>query len=138
MLASGEDPLFIARRMVVFASEDVGMGLPTGLVVANEVFRACEIIGMPECAINLAHGVTYLAMAPKDRRSYDGLRSAEADVARTGNLEIPLFIRNSRSKLMEEQGYGKGYEMYSIKDMRPPQLASKTYYAQKVKKSGNE
>jgi putative ATPase len=135
MLASGEDPLFIARRMVVFASEDVGMGLPTALVVANEVFRSCEIIGLPECSINLAHGVTYLATAPKDRRSYDALRAAEADVQRTGNLEIPLHVRNAPTALMKEQGYGKGYEMYTLDDMRPAPLTSKTYFVKKVKKS---
>ena len=65
MVEAGEDPLFIARRMVIFASEDIGMAQPTALVVANEVFRACETIGYPECAINLAHGVTYLSLAKK-------------------------------------------------------------------------
>jgi putative ATPase len=135
MLAAGEDPLFIARRMVIFASEDVGMALPTALVVANEVFRSCEVIGLPECAINLAHGVTYLATAPKDRRAYDGLRAAEGDVARTGNLEIPLHVRNASTSLMKEHGYGKGYEMYSTEDMRPAALHTKTYFEKKVKKS---
>jgi putative ATPase len=135
MLASGEDPLFIARRMVVFASEDVGMAQSTALVVANEVFRACEIIGMPECAINLAHGVTYLATAPKDRRAYAGLRAAEADVVRTGNLDIPLFVRNAPTSFMKERGYGEGYEHYTAEDMRPTSLRTRTYYRQKVKKS---
>lgn len=131
MLASGEDPLFIARRMVIFASEDIGMAQPTALVVANEVFRACETIGMPECAINLAHGVVYLASAPKDRRAYDGLRSAQADVSNYGNLEIPLKVRNAPTKLMKEVGYGKGYEMYPKEDMRPEVLRKKIYYPQK-------
>src|SRR3989344_2219234 len=71
MVDAGEDTLFIARRMVIFASEDIGMAQPTALVVANEIFRACETIGYPECQINLAHGVTYLALAKKDRTSYD-------------------------------------------------------------------
>jgi putative ATPase len=71
MVDAGEDPIFIARRMVIFASEDVGLAQPTALVVANAVFRACETIGYPECAINLAHGVAYLAQAKKDRSAYD-------------------------------------------------------------------
>jgi putative ATPase len=131
MLSAGEDPLFIARRMVIFASEDVGMGQPTALVVANEVFRACEIIGLPECAINLAHGVVYLATASKDRRAYDGLRSAEADVLRTGNLPIPLRVRNAPTKLMKDVGYGDGYHMYDTEDMRPPELTSNRYFEPK-------
>jgi putative ATPase len=128
MLSAGEDPIFIARRMVVFASEDIGMAQPTALVVANEVFRACEIIGMPECRINLAHGVVYLASAPKDRAAYDGLQGAEADVARTGNLEIPLHVRNAPTKLMKEHGYGVGYQMYTKEDMRPDALTKHSYY----------
>jgi putative ATPase len=131
MLAAGEDPLFIARRMVVFASEDVGMALPTALVVANEVFRACEVIGVPECSINLAHGVVYLATAPKDRRAYDGLRAAQADVVRTGNLDIPLKIRNAPTGLMKDVGYGAGYEMYDQEDYRPLALRNTHYYLTK-------
>jgi putative ATPase len=108
MVEAGEDPLFIARRMVVFASEDIGLAQPTALVVANEVFRACEIIGYPECAINLAHGVAYLAEAKKDRRSYDALRAAQDDVRKLGNLPIPTHLRNAPTKLMKDLGYGKG------------------------------
>lgn len=108
MVEAGEDPLFIARRMVVFASEDIGLAQPTALVVANEVFRACEMIGYPECAINLAHGVAYLAEAKKDRRSYDALRAAQEDVRQLGNLPIPTHLRNAPTKLMKEIGYGEG------------------------------
>lgn len=108
MVEAGEDPLFIARRMVIFASEDIGLAQPTALVVANEVFRACEIIGYPECAINLAHGVAYLAEAKKDRRSYDALRSAQDDVRKLGNLPVPTHLRNAPTKLMKELGYGEG------------------------------
>ncbi len=128
MVEAGEDALFIARRMVVFASEDVGMAQPTALVVANEVFRACETIGYPECAINLAHGVVYLASAPKDRRVYDGLRGAQADVKETGNLPIPLKLRNAPTKLMQGLGYGKGYEMYGEGDLLPEKLKGKKYF----------
>ena len=130
MVAAGEDPLFIARRMVVFASEDVGMAQPTALVVANEVFRACETIGYPECAINLAHGVVYLATAKKDRRAYDGLRTAQKDVNEYGNLPIPLHIRNAQTKLMKNLGYGKGYEAYTEESFLPEKLKGKKYYIQ--------
>ena len=115
MVEAGEDPLFIARRMVVFASEDVGLAQPTALVVANAVFRACETIGYPECAINLAHGVAYLAEAKKDRSAYNALRAAQADVQAHGNLPVPKKIRNAPTKLMKELGYGKGYEGFEMK-----------------------
>lgn len=130
MVEAGEDPLFIARRMVIFASEDIGMAQPTALVVANEVFRACETIGYPECAINLAHGVVYLAKAPKDRSAYNGLRAAQGDVKQHGNLPIPMNLRNPVTKLMKEVGYGKNYEKYPGKDksLLPEKLGGKKYY----------
>jgi len=112
MVEAGEDPLFIARRMVIFASEDVGLAQPTALVVANAVFRACETIGYPECAINLAHGVAYLAHAKKNRSAHDALRAAQEDVHEFGNLPIPKKIRNPVTKLMKELEYGAGYEKY--------------------------
>jgi len=112
MVEAGEDPLFIARRMVVFASEDIGLAVPTALVVANAVFRACETIGYPECAINLAHGVAYLATCKKSRASYDAYFEAVADVKEHGTLPVPLKIRNAPTKLMKDLKYGKGYEMY--------------------------
>lgn len=112
MVEAGEDPLFIARRMVIFASEDVGLAQPTALVVANAVFQACTTIGYPECAINLAHGVVYLAQAKKNRSAYDGLRAAQEDVKKYGNLSIPLKLRNAPTKLMEKLDYGKDYQMY--------------------------
>lgn len=128
MVEAGEDPLFIARRMVIFASEDIGQALPTALVVANAVFRACETIGYPECAINLAHGVVYLAGAPKDRASYNALRAAQKDVADFGNLPIPLNVRNAPTKLMQELGYGEGYEKYTKESLLPEELKNKKYY----------
>lgn len=131
MTESGEDPKFIARRMVVFASEDVGMAQPTALVVANEVFRAVETVGYPECSINLAHGVVYLATAKKDRRSYDGLRAAEADVRQHGSLPVPKHLRNAPTKLMKDEGYGQGYEMYPEKgkNLLPDKLQGKRYFS---------
>ncbi len=128
MVEAGEDPKFIARRMVIFASEDVGMAQPTALVVANEVFRAVETIGYPECAINLAHGVVYLASAKKDRRSYEAYFRAVDDVRRFGNLPIPLSLRNAPTGLMRELGYGDGYEPYTDADLLPDRLKGKRYY----------
>ena len=127
MVDAGEDPKFIARRMVIFASEDIGLAPPTALVVANEVFRAVETIGLPECAINLAHGVAYLAQCKKDRRAYDGLMSAMKDAKDHGNLPIPLKIRNAPTKLMKDLNYGKGYEKYTGEDLMPDKLRNKKY-----------
>ncbi len=127
MLDSGEDPKFIARRMVIFASEDVGLAVPTALVVANEVFRAVETIGLPECAINLAHGVAYLAGCNKDRSAYNALKDAMADVKKHGNLPIPLSIRNAPTKLMKELKYGEGYDAYTDESLLPEKLKGKKY-----------
>lgn len=110
MLENGEDPKFIARRMVIFASEDIGMAQPTAIVVANEVFKAVETIGFPECAINLAHGTVYLASAKKDRSSVDAYIKAREDVLNFPNEPIPLHLRNAPTKLMQELGYAKGYK----------------------------
>jgi putative ATPase len=128
MIASGEDPKFIARRMVIFASEDIGMEDSQALMVANEVFRAVEIIGLPECGINLAHGVTYLAKAKKGRHVYDAYKNALHDAQSRGNLPIPLMLRNAETKLMKEFGYGKGYEMYGKEGFLPKELDGTTYY----------
>lgn len=133
MIDSGEDPKFIARRMVIFSSEDIGMAAPTALVVANEVFKACETIGLPECAINLAHGVVYLSSAPKDRSSYEAYLAALADAKQYGNLPIPLKIRNPVTKLMKDIGYGEGYEKYTRDDLLPEKLKGKNYYQSKRK-----
>lgn len=131
MLDAGEDPKFIARRMVIFASEDIGLALPTALVVANAVFRAVEIIGLPECAINLAHGVVYLSEAPKDRRSYNAHLKAMDDVKKYGNLPIPLEIRNPTTKLNKEIGYGKDYDKYTSKNLLPDKIKNKKYLENK-------
>ena len=136
MVDAGEDPKFIARRMVIFASEDVGLAQSTALVVANEVFRAVEIIGYPECAINLAHGVAYLALCKKDRSAYDGLQAATADAKEHGNLPIPLVVRNAPTKLMKELGYSKGYAKYSKESFLPDKLKEKRYLEIHKKLSG--
>ncbi|HRY62441.1 MAG TPA: replication-associated recombination protein A, partial [Candidatus Paceibacterota bacterium] len=127
MVAAGEDPIFIARRMVIFASEDIGLAQPTALVVANAVFRAVETVGYPECSINLAHGATYLALAAKNRDSYNGLQEAMKDTEKYGNLPIPLKIRNPVTKLMKNLEYGKGYEKYTKEDLLPEKLKGKKY-----------
>lgn len=128
MVEAGQDPLYIARRMVIFASEDIGMAQPTALVVANEVFRACETIGYPECSINLAHGVVYLSKAKKDRSANDAFAAARADVTKYGNLPIPKNILNAPTDLMKKKGYGKGYSMYTKDPLLPDKIKSKKYY----------
>jgi len=128
MVEAGEDPKFIARRMVIFASEDIGVAQPTALVVANEVFRSVETIGLPECAINLAHGVVYLARCPKDRSSYNAYFAAVEDVKQHGNLPIPLKVRNAPTKLMKGLGYGAGYEKYDKESYLPDEIKDKRYF----------
>ncbi len=127
MLESGEDPKFIARRMVVFASEDIGLAQPTALVVANEVFRAVETIGLPECVHNLAHGVAYLANAPKDRSSTSAIGKAMEDAKKFGNLPVPMQIRNAPTKLMKDLGYGEKTNDQSD-DLLPEKLAGRKYF----------
>lgn len=127
MIDSGEDPKFIARRMVIFASEDIGLAHPAALVVANDVFRAVETIGLPECGINLAHGVAYLSKCKKNRTAYDAYMAAMEDVKEHGNLPIPLFLRNAPTKLMKELDYGKGYKQYTEEDLLPNKLKGKKY-----------
>lgn len=136
MIEAGEDPKFIARRMVVFASEDIGVAQPTALVVANEVFRAVETIGLPEAAINLAHGTVHMCLAPKDRTAYDAYFAAAEDAKKLGNLPVPMPIRNAPTKLMKELGYHKGYEMYTDQPYLPDQIKHKKYF--KPKKKANQ
>lgn len=129
MVEGGEDALFIARRMVIFASEDVGMSQPTAIVIANEVFRACETIGYPECAINLAQGAVYLAKCPKDRRIYNGIMRALQEVRGSGELAIPMKLRNAPTGLMKSLGYGKGYEMYGDEELLPKEILGKKFFS---------
>lgn len=138
MVEGGEDPKFIARRMVIFASEDIGLAQPTALVVANEVFRSVEVIGLPEAAINLAHGTAYLALAAKDRSAYDAYFEALADVKAFGNLPTPLKIRNAPTKLMKDLGYGKGYQKYDNESLLPEKLKGKKYLKRDLKKKGGK
>lgn len=109
MLAGGEDPVFIARRLVILASEDIGNADPRGLSVAVAGLQAVELVGMPEAAISLAQVVTYLSCAPKSNASYSAIKAAQALVETTGTLSIPLSLRSARTRLAKELGYGEGY-----------------------------
>jgi len=128
MINAGEDPKFIARRMIIFASEDIGLANSNGLIVANEVFRSVEVIGYPECGLNLAHGVIYLCKSKKDRSVDEALFKALKDVKRHGNLPIPLHLRNAVTGLMKGFGYGKGYEKYpKDKSLMPNEIKDSVY-----------
>lgn len=127
MLEAGEDPKFIARRMVIFASEDIGLAQPTALVVANAVFEAVRSIGMPECVHNLAHGVAFLAGAAKDRSSTSAIGAAMEDAKRHGNLPIPMELRNAPTDLMKELGYGEK-NADSSDDLLPKKLSGRRYF----------
>jgi putative ATPase len=139
MLEGGEDPKFIARRMVIFASEDVGNADPLAIVVAAAVAQAVQFVGLPEAQINLAQGTTYLATRPKDNASYVGLLRALEDARAFGNLAVPLHLRNAVTSLMMDLGYGKGYK-YVHEDGAartqqahlPDPLRGKRYYTQKT------
>ncbi len=110
MLAGGEDPLFIARRMLIFASEDIGNANPNALLLADATFNAVSKIGMPECRINLSQCAIYLACSLKSNATYMALENASAAVRRYGDLPVPLHIRNAPTSLMKEMGYGSGYK----------------------------
>jgi putative ATPase len=110
MLSGGEDPLYVARRMLRFASEDVGNADPNALVLANSVYEACQKLGMPECEVFLMQLAIYLSKAPKDNTAYKVELEVKKDIEQYGNLPVPLNIRNAETKLMKDIGYGKGYE----------------------------
>ena len=110
MIAGGEDPLFIARRMLIFASEDIGNANPNALLLANATFDAVSKIGYPECRINLSQCACYLACSAKSNATYMALKNAEEAVRRWGDLPVPLHIRNAPTKLMKGLGYGDGYK----------------------------
>ena len=110
MIAGGEDPVFIARRMLIFASEDIGNANPNALLLANATFEAVSKIGYPECRINLSQCACYLACSVKSNATYMALKNAEEAVRRWGDLPVPLHIRNAPTKLMKGLGYGDGYK----------------------------
>ena len=110
MLAGGEDPLYIARRLLRFASEDIGNADPSAVVLANAVYESCQKIGMPECEVFLMQLAIYLSNAPKDNTAYRVEEEVKEDIEKYGNLPVPMNIRNAPTKLMKEMGYGKNYE----------------------------
>jgi len=135
MLEGGEDPLFIARRLIVLASEDIGNAAPNGLVLAEAAFGAIEKIGLPEGRIILAQCVTYLAAAPKSNASYLGIKAAEKDVKNLPHYKIPLHLRNAPTKLMKSLDYGKNYKYphdfknnFTEENYFPDELKGKQYY----------
>lgn len=135
MLAGGEDPLYIARRLLRFASEDIGLADNNALNLVVNVFQTCQFIGMPECNVHLTQAVIYLSLAPKSNAVYKATTRVAKDVKQTLNEPVPLQIRNGTTKLMKELGYGKGYELaHFAKDKlttmqtMPDNLVGYTYY----------
>ena len=135
MLEGGEDPLYIARRLIRFASEDIGLADTNALNVAVNVFSACQFLGMPECDVHLVEAVAYLALAPKSNAIYQARLAAQKDAQKTLNAPVPLQIRNAPTKLMKDLGYGQNYQLAhnhpdkltTMKTM-PPQLQGHQYY----------
>ena len=135
MLEGGEDPLYVARRLVRFASEDVGMADSRAVEICVSVFQACQFLGMPECAVHLAHAVVYLSLAPKSNAVYTAYEAAKADALNDRDEPVPLQIRNGVTDLMKDLGYGKDYQYAhdtkdKLTDMKtmPDNLVGHHYY----------
>ncbi|HQS51199.1 MAG: AAA family ATPase [Sphingobacteriales bacterium 17-39-43] len=135
MIAGGEDPSFIARRLLILASEDIGNANPNALLLANNCFQAVNVIGWPESRIILSQTVTYLASSPKSNASYEAISKAQDLVARTGDQSVPLHLRNAPTKLMKNIGYGKEYEYshaykdnFSAQEYLPESLSGTLLY----------
>ena len=135
MLEGGEDPLYIARRLIRFASEDVGMADSRALQVAVAAYQACHFLGMPECDVHLTHAVVYLAMAPKSNALYTACEECKRDVKERRAEPVPLVLRNAPTSLMKELNYGKGYEYAHDTEEKlthmqcmPDSMADRTYY----------
>ena len=135
MLEAGEDPLYVARRVVRFASEDIGMADSRAIEIAVAAYQACHFIGMPECSVHLAHAVVYMALAPKSNALYIAYGEAADDAQKMISEPVPMQIRNATTKLMKELGYGEGYvyahdteDKISIMQCLPDSLAGRRYY----------
>ena len=135
MLEAGEDPIYIARRITRFASEDIGLADTNALNVAINVYHACHFIGMPECNVHLAEAVIYMSLAPKSNSCYNAYMFASSDARKMLAEPVPFVIRNAPTKLMKELGYGKGYQYahdtedkLTNMECLPPSLKGKTYY----------
>ena len=135
MLEAGEDPLYVARRLIRFASEDIGMADSRALEIATAAYQACHYIGMPECNVNLTHCVTYLALAPKSNALYMAYEKAKNDALNTVADPVPLHLCNAPTRLMKELNYSKGYQYAhdyedKITNMQclPDRLKDQRYY----------
>lgn len=135
MLESGEDPLYVARRLVRFASEDVGMKDPRALIQAMSTFQACHALGMPECNVILVQLVVYLAKAPKSNACYKAVQATKDAIHRFPSLPVPMHLRNAPTKLMKSLGHGKGYKYPPEEDAKgqeylPKELSGITFYGE--------
>ena len=135
MIEGGEDVKFIARRMLILASEDIGNANPTAMILANNTFQAVTTIGYPEARIILSQCAIYLASSPKSNASYKAINKAQQVVKRTGDLSVPIHLRNAPTKLMKELGYGKDYQYahdyesnFAFQDYLPDELQGETFY----------
>jgi putative ATPase len=134
MLEGGEDPLYIARRIVRFASEDIGLANPAALTQSVAAYEACHFIGMPECGVILAQAVVYMAKCPKSNALYMAYGAVQKDIKELPNEPVPLHLRNAPTKLMKEVGYGKGYKYNPNfkgkvdQDYLPEKLKGKKYF----------
>ena len=135
MLEAGEDPLYVARRVIRFASEDVGLADSKALEVAVAAYQACHFLGMPECTVHLTHAVVYMAMSPKSNALYAAYESAKKDALTRLAEPVPLVIRNAPTRLMQQLHYGEGYQyahdtQEKLTDMQclPDDLADRVYY----------
>ena len=135
MIAGGEDPSFIARRLLILASEDIGNANPNALLLANTCFQAVNVIGWPESRIILSQAVTYLASSPKSNASYEAISKAQELVNRSGDQSVPLHLRNAPTKLMKNMGYGKEYQYshayegnFSAQEFFPDKLSGTVLY----------
>ena len=135
MIEAGEDPKFIARRMLILASEDIGNANPTAMVIANNCFQAVDVIGYPECRIILSQTVIYLATSAKSNASYIAIDAALSEVKKSGDLPVPLYLRNSPTKLMKNLDYGKDYQYahsfennFVEQEFLPEKISGKIFY----------
>ena len=135
MLEGGEDPIFIARRILILAAEDIGLANPNALLLADACFRAVQILGMPECRIVMSETVIYLATSLKSNTAITAIDDALTTVRTTGDLDVPLHLRNAPTKLMKELGYGKAYQYphdyagnFVVESYLPPELETKIFY----------
>ncbi|MCE2743718.1 MAG: replication-associated recombination protein A, partial [Fluviicola sp.] len=135
MIEGGEEPKFIARRLIILASEDIGLANPNALLMATNCFQAVDVIGWPESRIILSQCAIYLATSPKGNASYMAINQAQEEVKRSGNLPVPLSLRNAPTKLMKDLGYGQGYKYshsypgnFAEQEFLPSELSNTNFF----------